>query len=148
MLISQDSVVTEARSYIGTKVRFKGRDHNSIDCVGLALMVGIAAGGLVIPPEEMEALDRYGWLPPSYKLVELIERYLRPADIQRPGDVGMFEFGARGLPMHLAVMAEFEGRTTMIHANPLVRPKRVTEHTYAGAWVARNPTFWRYPGIA
>jgi cell wall-associated NlpC family hydrolase len=143
-------VQAEARKWVGTPVRFKGRTCGvSVDCIGLILGVGFAAGGLVVPPDELEHLERYGWLPNSVVLQDAMSRFMVPAfGDWRPGDVGAFDWGARDLPMHLAIMADYGGRMTMIHANPLSKPKRVTEGAYGGCWPERLCGFWRYPGLA
>jgi len=149
-MASAAGIVAEARSWISTPVRFKGRTKGvSVDCLGLILAAGFVAGDLIIPREDLRQLERaYGWLPDSERLQTALNHYLvRVEGDFQPGDVGAFDWGQPAAPMHLAIMAELDHRPTMIHANPLTTPKRVTETTYAAVWPVRLCGFWRFPGL-
>jgi cell wall-associated NlpC family hydrolase len=144
------NVAAEARSWCGTPVAHLGRTKGvGVDCLGLVALVGVAAGVLEGADFLAAYGGYYGRLPNPARLVEGLNTFLvRIADGERrSGDVGAFAWGARELPMHLAILAERKGRATLIHAHARATPPRVVEHGYAADWPARCCGWWRYPGL-
>lgn len=142
------AVLAEARSWIDTPFRHQGAAKGAgVDCAMLTICVGRAVGVLDWTPERWAPFVAYGRLPNPAKMREAMATFLvEIAEAERaPGDVAWFAWRS-GLPMHLAVMAEFEGRETMIHATQQIG--RVVEHGYVPPWTRRIDSWWRYPGLA
>jgi cell wall-associated NlpC family hydrolase len=120
-----------------------------IDCVGLILEAGAAAGVLKLPPILNPAFTSYGLLPNPMSMKRAMAEYMVPIteDDMDDGDVGFFSIGESGRPMHLAIMARQNGRRTMIHADAQTTLRRVVEVGYAAQWPRWLDGFWRYPGI-
>ena len=163
------AVVAEARRWIDVKMVHLGagqlvkdrsaarqrgvngpQDEGAVDCFGLILGIARAVPGLFEDPgAELDPYLYYGRLPDSERMKEALDRFLIPLGKEHHeiGDIGFFAWGAYHLPMHLAIMARFEGRATMIHANGQVKPRRVRENTYAADWPNQLHGFYRYPGL-
>lgn len=147
-----DLVVAEARSWVGTPYVHQHRTKgHAVDCVGLVIGVGLAAG--VLPtwtPEAWAPHQSYGRAANPAHMSRAIEEFLLPlypADAAAAPD-GTIAFMAwrRDLPMHVAILASMpDGRRTMIHAYPQAR--RVVEHGFAAEWPDRVVSLWTYPGL-
>jgi cell wall-associated NlpC family hydrolase len=148
---SFDGVLAEARRWKETPVRHLGRSETGVDCLGLVMVVGFAAGVLVDPGEPLDPWRKYGRVPKSDHMRAGMDKFfIRLGDEaeHRPGDIGFFSWGSMYAPNHLAIMGLFEGRETMIHAHGGIRPPRVVETTYGAEWPSRCHGFYRYPGLA
>lgn len=143
-------IVAEARTWIDAPMHHRGRSRKGgVDCLGLVIGAGVGSGGMRDPDEANWRYRDYGRLPHPGRLVETLDHFLIRIDKADagPADVLALSWGARDLPMHLAIVGEFQGRLTIIHAYPHVRPPRVIETTYAGDWVDRTCGAWRYPEL-
>jgi hypothetical protein len=144
-------VVAEARSWKGTHVRRGGRQKGiEADCVGVAMLTGVALGVLTEPEWAALAKEgKYGLLPNPRHLEEALRSCMLPvarADAL-PGDVCRFELSPGSGGMHLGVLAWFENRLTIIHASG-EQPTNVLEVTFSTIWTRLAVDFWRYPGLA
>lgn len=156
-MVSRADVVAEARSWKGVGIIHRGRTRKGgVDCLGLVIVTGVGSGAVDDPGAALEPFEDYGRLPNPRRLVAGLDTFLtRACDTAKPGDVLALHWGAAEMPMHLAILAEAEGRPSIIHAYPLVRPKRVLEVSYAGIWPNRlchdqatgRPLVWRFPKI-
>lgn len=56
----QTAIVAAARGYVGVRFRLQGRDHHGLDCLGLVLLCGRAAGLRIDAPADylMRGHDR------------------------------------------------------------------------------------------
>lgn len=141
------AVIDEARSWIGTPYRHQACVKAvGVDCTMLIRAVGEAVGVLAIDPDVWRRYAGYGRAPNPKRMGEALRRFMvRIAPSKaRPGDVVWLEWRA-DMPMHLAMLARFKGRATLIHA--LSGAGKVVEHGYAAEWPARSHSFWRYPGL-
>ena len=146
-MVTRAAVVAEARTWRDVPVRHMGRNREAgVDCLGLALLVGIGSGALVASIDEP---DYYGRLPNPRRLVEGLARYMLPIALDQvgDGDVLALSWGLAGAPMHLAIRATWRERPTIIHGLALVRPPRVVEMGYAAEWPDRACSAWRYPRL-
>jgi NlpC/P60 family putative phage cell wall peptidase len=126
-------IVAIARSWIGTpyvhQASLKGA---GCDCLGLLRGVWREKTG-----EEAETPPPYSpdWeLAGNESLRDGMARHLTsiPLAAIAPGDVLLFRMAARAPAKHCAILAERDGRLTLIHAR---QNKRVSEETFT--------TFWR-----
>lgn len=147
--IEGQEIVREARSWLDTPYRHQGRlQHIAVDCVGLIVGVGQALGALSVNPADWVEFSRYTRTPNPTKMREGMERFLvrldwPAADPAPDGCIAWLEW-RQDLPMHLAIMATFEGRRTMIHAYESAG--KCVEHGFEAPWPDRVSSWWRYPG--
>jgi cell wall-associated NlpC family hydrolase len=128
------SVAAEARSWVGTPYRHRGRiKGQACDCIGLPVCVGQSLGLC-----SEDAAYRYSELPKGSRVEKEIDlHYTVLADLReapahpsvfRPGVVVAFFYADRAEMQHFAILAEHPiapGCTTMIHA--LRRSGKVVE---------------------
>lgn len=97
---------------------------------------------------QFTAFGGYSRTPNPRRMREGMERFLAPAKFQLgevppAGAIGWFEWRS-DLPMHLAIVARFEGRPTMIHS--LRSVGRCVENGLDESWAERVNSWWKYPG--
>lgn len=148
---SSPEIVAEARSWVGTpflhQARLKGV---GVDCVGVILGVGRALD-LITAEADAQFGPRfagYSRAPNPRKMRQGVEFYLDPLPIDHrdegpDGAVGWFEWREE-LPMHLAIMATFEGRRTMIHSYESAG--RCVENGCDATWRGRVNSWWTFRG--
>lgn len=144
---TRTDVVLEARTWVGTKYQHQAMVKGSgCDCVGLISAVGRDTGAFNITDEDIKAYSGYGRLPNPRKMGEVIKKHLVPIDESEAdvGDIVWIEW-KQGLPMHLALIGEHNGKKTLIHAYS--RARKVTEHRFGDEWRAMVSSYWRYPWL-
>lgn len=120
-----------------------------VDCVGVILGVGVELG--FITADQDKAFQRfrgYARTPNPRRMREGMIEYLRPFhgprnQIPPDGTIGWFEWREE-LPMHLAIVATFEGRRTMIHAFESI--ERCVENSLDDVWLSRVNSWWQFNG--
>lgn len=146
-------VVEEARAWVGTAYGHQGRMQGSkVDCVGLIIAVGLATGVLEITADQWRPYAGYSRTPNPRRMGEAMAEFLIPLELAaRPdalppdGTVAWLQW-REDLPMHLGILATFEGRRTLIHAFEHVG--KCVEHGFAAEWPNRVASWWCYPGLA
>jgi NlpC/P60 family putative phage cell wall peptidase len=142
-------IVAEARTWVGTPYRHQGRAKGRrVDCVGLILGVGQQTGLLNVSAEAWAPYSGYARTPNPKRMGEAMDLFLRELDWPREepapdGAIGWLQW-RDDLPMHLAIMATFQGRRTMIHAFEGV--EACVEHGFVAEWPSRVASWWAYPG--
>lgn len=138
-------VVTEARTWIGTRWRHQGRVKGvAVDCIGL---IGGVALELGIPGAYEWAADkslhRYGRLPDAEAIYAGCERFMDRVDLAdvRAGDVVVMAFERD--PQHFAIVSAIDPMY-LIHAYTSVR--KVVENG-AGIWRGRILRAYRFRAI-
>lgn len=141
-----EAVVREAREWLGTPYRHQARLRGvGVDCVGLIVGVGLATGALIgFDDAAFSPFKGYGRLPHPERMGEAMRRFLCQIETPRPGDIAWIEWRS-SLPMHLAILAEADGRATMIHATNQIG--RVVEHGFVAPWPGMVDSWWRYPAL-
>jgi NlpC/P60 family putative phage cell wall peptidase len=140
MPATRAQVVAAARSWLGTRWHHQGRVKGAgVDCAGL--VIGVA--------RELGIADvdfaNYSRFPVGRTLRDVCGLYMtriNPEDVQ-PGDVLLMAFVTE--PQHLAIVAEFDGRPTIIHA--FADARGVVENDLAEPWISRIRGAYRMPGI-
>lgn len=130
----RDGFIIEARSYLGTPFRHRGRSRRGIDCLGL-IVLSFAAVGYDIRDRKY-----YGRFPERDGLrEELISRFGEPVADLRVGDVVTMRWHQEnGVPLlnHVGILTPYpHGGFGLIHA--LHSVGYVTEHRLAGPWPRR-----------
>jgi NlpC/P60 family putative phage cell wall peptidase len=148
--LTRDGIVTEARTWLGTPFMHQQSMRGiGVDCVGLILGVGRDLGLLQISPAEWAPFAAYTRKPNPARMRKAMGRFLAPSscargDLPAIGSIGWFGW-RQELPMHLAIVAEYDGRPTMIHAFETM--DRCVENSIDATWRTRVDTWWQYPGF-
>lgn len=114
----QQSIVTEARGWVGTPyVHQSARKGAGSDCLGLVRGVWIALYGQEPEPVPAYSMD---WSEPQgeERLWEAALRHLDPKPLAEPApaDVVLFRMRSGGVAKHLGIIGEVGSYPTFIHA--------------------------------
>ncbi len=144
-MTTRGDVVTEARSWIGTRwlhqAALKGV---GCDCIGLvagvARELGIAEAALFFADPAMRSYGR----APEPRLIAACDALLDPIDFghAEPGDVLVLKFEAE--PQHFGILSGIDP-PYMIHA--LANARKVTEHRIDKVWRSRIVRVYRFRGV-
>jgi hypothetical protein len=110
-----DAFVAGARALKGTRWRHRGRKPWAVDCIGLLVLAGRAAG------LALQDQDGYGREPWDNRLrLALRAHFGEPiTGAWRAGDVALIRWG-RGQPSHIGILAPHpNGGLSIIHADNL-----------------------------
>ena len=132
--------VAIARSWIGTPYRHQASVKGAgCDCLGLVRGVWRALHGdepEMVPPYTPDWAEARG----EETLRDACARHLAAADAIAPGSVGLFRMTRGGPAKHCGIVAERDGRPTLIHAR---QNRRVMEEDFSQFWRSRLAcTFW------
>jgi len=142
-MISRTQIITEARSWIGTKFHHQGRLKKSTvhkggcDCLGL--LVGVAHDLQMRSPKDksrafLSQFDdtAYSRIPNGKKLQERLENLLYPidADNMNIADVLLLKFGKN--PQHLGLVSDYPDGFGLIHCFRQIG--QVVEHRLDDYW--------------
>lgn len=122
--------VAEARRWIGTKWRHRGRNAFGIDCIGLVVHA-VAAGGII-----MRDRRDYGREPWKDGLQRELDEHFGPAvsDMQ-VGDVVLMKWPNQAGPAHVGIIGDYcNGGLSLIHSYSMTS---VCEHGLDREWLSR-----------
>lgn len=145
-MTTRTDLITEARSWIGTRFHHQGRikktstHRGGCDCIGF--IIGVADNvGLTYKGRPFSTLDRtdYAKLPDGVQLQKAFASYLHniPIDDRCQGDVLMFRFDKE--PQHVALVSEKE---RIIHC--YLQARGVVEHSLDSYWQERVVAAYRF----
>jgi cell wall-associated NlpC family hydrolase len=141
--VSRAAVIAAARAWLGVPWRHQGRTRaRGIDCVGLVVLVGEAAGSAI------EDATDYRRTPSDRALQAALDARLarRRLPVHVPGAVLLFR--SSPFPTHIAIAAEKDGRPTLIHARRIgAGAGAVMEEPYTHDWPKTLIAAWDYPGV-
>jgi len=127
-----DLAIAEARSYIGTRWRHRGRSRFGIDCIGL-LVAAMRAGGVVM--RDRVDYGRYPWKDGIDQ--DLIAHFGDPSDFDsaQAGDVVLLCWGdKKHMPAHVGILSDSPRGLGMIHCHSQMK---VSEHRIDAEWQAK-----------
>jgi cell wall-associated NlpC family hydrolase len=141
-------IVTEARSYIGTRWLHQGRTRSGIDCAGLVLKVAHACNIFTFDTAD------YSRQATDESMLELCREHLDPVATAQscPGDIAVMRFGTN---RHIGFFGDYlYGGLSLIHAYSQrigsQRPQ-VVEHRFTDDWLrSQNASLiavFRFPGV-
>lgn len=122
--MTRDEIVTEARRWLRTPYRKRGRDEHGIDCLGLLVVIGRK---FEIPHTDEQ--DYSDWPRHDLRILRTMAKYLLPVpptSSPLPGMVGIF--AERSLPGHSGIFSQRHGQPYLIHAR--ARPPQVVEECW------------------
>ncbi len=139
--ITQQQIITQARTWIGTKYHHQGRLKKSsrgaggVDCIGLVIGIIDELGIQDGDGNSLVAADEtnYSMHPENGRLVKSIQQHLRevPRNEMQVGDVLLFKTFKD--PQHVGLLSEYSsGGTGLIHCNSSAG--KVVEQPLAEAW--------------
>lgn len=111
--MTRAQVIAEARSWLGTKFRPKGRSRLGVDCLGLLVMVGRAFD--VAHTDEQHYTD---WPSPERLMLAKFDACLTrrlPGEANWDGTIGVFP-GFKTLPGHVGFFTSLHGARHLLHA--------------------------------
>lgn len=144
------AIVDEARRWVGTPFVYRmARRGVGVDCVGLIRGVAARTGAPIASNKEWRPFAAHASAPNPEHMRRGVETFLVPSwfatDVIPPDAVvGLFEL-RESLPMHLGIVATFEGRRTLIHA--LRGIGMCVEHGFNPSWHRRVNSWWKIPGV-
>lgn len=116
-------LVDQARSYIGTPFKHRGRTHRGLDCAGLIVKCYEDLGSPIAD------LPLYGRTPFRDGLMQHVRSVADeevPVSQMQPGDVAVLVFSKD--PHHLAIIGDdIYGGLSLIHADGTLGVSRVVE---------------------
>lgn len=135
-MISRDSIIREARSWLGTRWQHQASLRGvGTDCIGMVLGVANACGvreaaEFIAAPE----FKGYGREPNSMLVLLGCERWLDPIPVARarPGDVLVMRFNLE--PQHFGIMTRIQP-DYLIHA--YAQARKVVENRIDDLWRSR-----------
>jgi cell wall-associated NlpC family hydrolase len=149
--IKPEQIVTQARTWLGTKYHHQGRLKKSargpggVDCIGLIIglidEMGIQDGN----DHSLVAADEfnYSMYPERGRLVDSISKHLRdvPLDQRRIGDVLLFRTFRD--PQHVGLLTEYpSGGAGLIHCNSSAG--QVVEQPLSDTWLRMLTHVYRF----
>lgn len=146
-----DLVVTQARTWLGTKYHHQGRLKQSVNCAGGVDCIGLVIGII----NELGICDNNGYLlskydhndysrqPQTTKLAECFDLYLDEVDIAdiKSGDVLLFKLWKE--PQHVGIVSDYPtGGFGLIHCNS--SSGSVVEQPLSDTWVKMITNAYRF----
>lgn len=137
-MTTREEVVSEARSWLGTPYRDKGRVRGrAVDCLGV--VIGVAKGlGL----SEFDT-TLYGMVPRRKMMGALLREHMREIPITEAGPGDIVWIAWHRAPQHLAILTD----VGMLHAYHDGTEDRVVEHPIDSSHRARIRAAFRLPGV-
>lgn len=136
MPIDPDTVIAEARIWLGVPWRYQGRSAHGIDCAGLVVLVGRDLG--------LADYDTtgYGRRAQGLGFVEHFRAAMDgvPVAAAQPGDV--LVFADQSYPCHCGFLTLRHGVPHLLHAHALRR--QVIEEPYTGEWPLKVKFAFRF----
>lgn len=134
--ITPETVVAEARGWLGVPWRHQGRSRSGIDCVGLVVCVAHAL--------HLSDYDSTGYSRRAQGQ-GFVEHFRSNMDgvaipVAQPGDV--LVFADQAYPCHCGFLTERLGHPHLLHAHATRR--QVIEEPYAGEWPAKIKFAFRF----
>ena len=134
-----DTIVAEARTWLGVPWRHQGRSRAGVDCAGLVVLV---ARALELADHDSKA---YGRRAQGQGFVEHFRAHMDGIAITqaKPGDV--LVFADQAYPCHCGFLTERLGRLHLLHAHATRR--QVIEEPYVGEWPAKIKFAFRFRSL-
>lgn len=144
------AIVTTARTWVGTPFRHQGRvrgEKGGVDCWNLVRAVGEECCGLVITSQAFRPFEGYKVVPQDGFLKRALDTFLVEGDpfipdADLPGHVALIRQREGEDPKHCAIVSEYRGRLTLIHA--VEKYGGCVEHGLTGFWQRRIVGLYRY----
>lgn len=129
-------IVSEARSWVGTKFKHQGRikrtefNYGGCDCLGLIMGLGIKTRN----GESLKLYDitNYPKIISSNDLFESLNQLLKPVEIKNISIGNIILIRISGFPQHLAIVSELNPYISIIHS--YAQARKVVEQYLPLEW--------------
>ncbi|MDA0307505.1 MAG: NlpC/P60 family protein [Proteobacteria bacterium] len=149
--ITEQQIIEQARTWLGTKYHHQGRLKKSargfggVDCIGLVIGIIDELGIQDGDENSLVAADEtnYSMYPEQGRLVSSIQKHLRevPKEQMRVGDVLLFKTFKD--PQHVGLLSEYpSGGVGLIHCNSSAG--KVVEQPLAETWMRMLTHVYRF----
>lgn len=119
-----ETVVAEARAWVDTPYRRRGRSASGIDCLGLLIVVARA-----LDVAYVDHVDYGDWPDPRHRILRELDTQLKVMPTAPfNGAIGVFNQRSYRLPCHAGFFAAEAGVVRVIHAR--IDVLRVVEEIY------------------
>ncbi|QIV65823.1 cell wall peptidase [Mesorhizobium phage Cp1R7A-A1] len=138
-MVSRNDIVNAARQYLGVPFRKGGRDKNSLDCVGLLIMIHKDLG---LPID-----DDTGYTFSPTANVQMIQKFVFGQSdpggmVPKHGQIAVMIDSH--FPMHFGIITKDGDRTQFINAN--TKERRVVEQDF-GNWRSKLTHLREFKGL-
>lgn len=134
MIVDTETLIENARTWVGVPFLHQGRSRNGADCLGFISACAAEVGSRPF----LDALPlNYGRNPQSL-LVDELHTLSREVRLQ-PGVILLIKFPLQKFAAHGAL---YTGES-MIHTDQSIG--KVVEHRYGEPWITRTESTWAIP---
>lgn len=119
-MVTRDALIAAARSFIGTRWLYRGRDRSGLDCIGLLLVTSRAVG---LPCEDTEL--NYKRTPDFNLFKDMIRKQTHEGSMQYLQSASIVMMNQGMFPCHAGIVV-LGPQPTLIHA-AVARRKVVEE---------------------
>lgn len=134
--ITPETIVAEARNWLGVPWRHQGRTRAGIDCVGLVVCVAHA-----LHLSDYDSTG-YGRRAQGQGFVEHFRSNMDGIAISEAGAGDVLVFADQAYPCHCGFLTERLDQPHLLHAHATRR--QVIEEPYAGEWPAKIKFAFRF----
>ena len=131
-----DSIVAEARTWLGVPWRHQGRSRTGVDCAGLVVQV---ARALELADYDTTAYSRR---PQGQGFVAHFQAQMDGLAIPQAQAGDVLIFADQAYPCHCGFLTEWRDRPHLLHAHATRR--QVIEEPYTGEWPAKVKFAFRF----
>ena len=131
-----DSIVAEARTWLGVPWRHQGRSRTGVDCAGLVIQV---ARALELADYDTTAYSRR---PQGQGFVAHFQAQMDGVAIPQAQAGDVLIFADQAYPCHCGFLTEWRDRPHLLHAHATRR--QVIEEPYTGEWPAKVKFAFRF----
>lgn len=131
-----DSIVAEARTWLGVPWRHQGRSRTGVDCAGLVVQV---ARALELADYDTTAYSRR---PQGQGFVAHFQGQMDGVAIPQAQAGDVLIFADQAYPCHCGFLTEWRDRPHLLHAHATRR--QVIEEPYTGEWPAKVKFAFRF----
>jgi cell wall-associated NlpC family hydrolase len=135
-VISADTVIAQARTWVGVRFLHQGRTRSGVDCLGFIAALMAELGSTTA----LENLPLNYSRSPQAQLLSIISAVTREIELQAAALV-VIQWPLAPFPSHAGI---YTG-ANLIHCN--AAEGRVVEHGYRGPWVKRTASVWALPMV-
>lgn len=131
LMLSRKNVQIEALSWVGTRWKHQGRNHNGVDCVGLIIMV---AHALEYPYQDEKGYSRR---PAGFDFLGAFRKQMDeiPNNEVQPGDVVVFK--DTHYPCHCGIVVELYNSLYMVHSHAIHRRVIIDNFQDSKVWSSK-----------
>jgi hypothetical protein len=141
-MLTRQSVISEARTWLNTPWKHQGRTKQGCDCVGPLLGVR----EVLLKKSRYEFRCDYTFNNPDLELMHTLDTFLisKPIEDIKIADILLFKFDMA--PRHVAILTPYSNESFgLLHSH--IKVGKVVEHRFANVWRSKIFKAYEIPGI-